>query len=562
MISILGTIIFSLVTVTVLFIAIINYQYSNNVKEDLRRNNELMMKMIKMKQGLENVDALKIYHNSDIRVTLINEKGKVLYDSVSDWETMDNHNNRDEVIAARTKGTGYSIRFSHTIQKNMMYCASAFGEGYILRSATSTSLISVFERAYIRYYLVTLCFVFLITAWLTSRLSHFIVKPIKDLQYFTSRVARGELHRRIKITSKDEISELGKTFNDMADRLQSTLGEMYDKQNRLEAILKSMESGVIAVDRNNKIIMINPYAEEIFGIRRDIIGENLMDHIRDFELQNIFEHNQDQSKEIKLHWPKERELRVRTADIINGYEHIGTVAVVQDITDIKRLENIRSQFVANVSHELKTPLTSIKGFAETLKYVEDTVTKDKFLNIINDEAERLTRLINDILILSDIENNREVKMEPVNINQAVRDVYYLMKNTADAKNITLTLQGGDVPPISGTEDKVKQMLINLVDNAVKYSENGDRVYIGTEIENEACILWVEDTGPGIPKEHIPRLFERFYRVDKARSRAKGGTGLGLAIVKHIVLGLNGTIEVKSELGIGSKFTVRIPLMKQ
>jgi two-component system phosphate regulon sensor histidine kinase PhoR len=347
----------------------------------------------------------------------------------------------------------------------------------------------------------------------------------------------------------------------MADKLEFTLNEVTDKQNRLQAILQSMDSGVIAVDRNNKVIMINPYAKKIFGISKDIIGQNLLDNIRDFELENIFHQSDDDYKEIKIVWPKERELRIKTADIINRSEHIGTVAVVQDITEVKKLENMRTQFVANVSHELKTPLTSIKGFAETLKYVDDAQTKEKFLNIINEETERLTRLITDILILSHIEQQTVLKKEKINVNKIVEDVYNLMKNTADVKKIKLSIEQDKVNTLIGDTDRFKQMLINLVDNALNYSETGDSVCIGTEGKADGIILWVKDTGVGIAKEQIPRIFERLYRVDKARSRSKGGTGLGLAIVKHIVLKFDGKISVESKLGVGSKFIIEIPYSK-
>jgi len=391
-----------------------------------------------------------------------------------------------------------------------------------------------------------------------SKIIVYYSKTNYRLNLYYLRISKGEFHRRARILYDGEIGELAKNFNEMADKLEFTLNEVTDKQNRLEAILQSMDSGVIAVDRKNKVIMINPYAKKIFGITKDIIGQNLLNNIRNFELENIFHESDEDYKEIKIVWPKERELRIKTADIINGKEHIGTVAVVQDITEVKRLEQMRTQFVANVSHELKTPLTSIKGFAETLKYVDDAATKEKFLNIINEEAERLTRLITDILTLSHIEQKKEVKMQKININKIVEDVYNLMKNTADVKGIKLSIQKQNIKTFIGDADRFKQMLINLVDNAINYSETGASVCIGTESYEEKCILWVLDTGVGIAKEQIPRLFERFYRVDKARSRSKGGTGLGLAIVKHIVLEFNGKIYVESQLGKGSKFIVEIP----
>ncbi len=547
--------------ITALYMTIINYQNEENIKKSLKINNELAMNLLETDVILDKSIYFKNFNKSDFRVTLIDVEGKVIYDSDALPEDMDNHNQRKEIIEARKFGNGYSVRFSKSLKKTMMYYASSLKDGYVIRSSMPMEVVTGFEGKYLKYYLIVLIIVFSISVIFSSKLSYVIVKPIKDLEFITARIAKGKYDRRVCINSNDEIGQLANTFNYMADRLQYTLRDSIEKQNKLQAILKSMDSGVIAVDRKNRVIIINPYAQKIFGVKKEIIGHNLMDCIRDYELEDIFKNNIEY-KEIKILWPEEKILKVRTADIISNKEHIGTVAVVQDITDIRRLENMRSQFVANVSHELKTPLTSIKGFAETLRYVEDVKTREKFLGIIDDEAERLTRLISDILTLSDIEQNREVKVkEIINVNSAIKDVYNLMKNTADTKGIGVELTIKNSPKICGDKDRFKQMLINLIDNAIKYSESGDKVYIGSEIKEEKCIVWIEDTGFGISEEHIPRLFERFYRVDKARSRARGGTGLGLAIVKHIVLSFEGEIYVESELGHGTKFIVEIPLLR-
>jgi two-component system phosphate regulon sensor histidine kinase PhoR len=561
MITMLSTLIFTFSIVTTLFVFIENYQYIENAKENLKINNGIIVNILKK----ENFQSEKFsfrddFKNNVIRETLIDKNGKVLSDTIADTETMDNHNERKEVKDARKYGTGCSTRYSATLGKNTLYFATAVGNGYVVRSAVAIQIIKGLEMSYFKYYLIAIIFSIAMSIIFASKLSQTIVKPIKDLEFATSRIAAGELERRVKIISNDEIGQLAITFNNMADKLNTTLNDVLDKQNKLEAILRSMDSGVIAVDTNYKIIMINPYVKKIFGVNKDIIGENLMDNIRDFEFEDIFKNAKDEYKEIKILWPKERNLRIRTADIINIKDKIGTVAVVQDITDIKRLENMRSQFVANVSHELKTPLTSIKGFAETLKYVEDSQNKEKFLNIINDEADRLTRLINDTLTLSHIENSIEQKMEEIKVNLIVKDVCCLVKNSAEKKNIKIAILGDKVPDLTGDSDRFKQMLINLVDNAIKYSDNNGTVKVGTKMESDNCIIWVQDTGVGISKEHINRIFERFYRVDKARSRVQGGTGLGLAIVKHIIMSLNGNIRVESEVGKGSKFILVIPIV--
>ena len=561
-IYLLSTVIFIFVVVTTLFVSIFNFEYQQNLKDKLETNNNMIISLLKS-NNLRDHEKFFVENlaGSELRVTYIDKKGRVIYDSSVNGETMDNHNDREEIIEARKNGSGFKVRYSKSTEKNMMYFSTAFDDGFIIRSSMPLKIVNGLSSKYFRFYIIAIIFSAIMSIWFSLKLSYIIVKPITDLIFITSRISKGEFNRRARILSDGEIGQLAKNFNEMADKLESTLHEVTDKQNRLEAILQSMDSGVIAVDRKNKVIMINPYAKKIFGISKDIIGQNLLDNIRDFELEDIFHQSDDDYKEIKIVWPQERELRIKTADIINRSEHIGTVAVVQDITEVKKLEKMRTQFVANVSHELKTPLTSIKGFAETLKYVDDADTKEKFLNIINEEAERLTRLITDILALSHIEQHMEVKKEKIDVNKIVVDVYNLMKNIADVKGIQLSIQQQDIKPLMGDVDRFKQMLINLVVNAINYSETGDSVCIGTESKTNSCILWVKDTGVGIAKEQIPRIFERFYRVDKARSRSNGGTGLGLAIVKHIVLRFNGKIYVESELGRGSKFIVEIPYCK-
>ncbi|MBK1813799.1 HAMP domain-containing protein [Clostridium sp. YIM B02505] len=562
MFSVIITIIFSLVVVTSSFIAISNYQYLENSKANLKHYNDLLSTLILANDPdkiakLNQVKAL----DREIRFTYISKSGIVEFDTDKRLEDLDNHITRVEIAQAIKSGEGSSVRFSKSLNKNLVYYATKLQDGSIVRTSIPLDNVKIFQDTNIKYYLITLVFVLVLSVVLSLKLTRFIVDPVKELEIITARIARGELDGRVRVSSVDELGSLGMTFNEMADKLEVTMDELIDKQNRLEAILKSMDSGVIAVDRSHKVIMINPYAEKIFGIDKDIIGETLMDHIRDFELDNVFE-TSNAYKEIKIIWPQERELRVRTAEIINDGEHIGTVAVVQDITDIKKLENMRSQFVANVSHELKTPLTSIKGFAETLKYVDDEENRQKFLNIINEEAERLTRLINDILSLSNIEQNIECTRINFSGDRIIEDVYTLMKIEAEKKNIKLSADLKNTLSLVGDPDKFKQMMINLIDNAVKYSEEGDSVLITSSNKKGIITYTVEDTGIGIPKKDVARVFERFYRVDKARSRAKGGTGLGLAIVKHIVKTFNGNIDVESQLGVGTKFIIKIKGAKE
>ncbi len=557
LITVIIAILFALIVISSSFIAIVNYRYIDSSKETLKFYNDLIKY-----SDLSKIENLKELVKADeeakqVRITYILSDGTVVYDTNVDKSTLENHNNREEVKEAEEKGEGSAVRYSTTLKKTLVYYATKLNDGSIIRTSIAIENTKVFKDGLLKYYLIILAIVISISIIISLKLIRVILEPVREMEFITSRIARGELNRRVKILSNDELGTLGKTFNNMADQLQGKINEVLDKQNRLEAILQSMDSGVIAVDRKHNVIMMNHYSKKIFGIKKDIIGEPLMDHIRDFELDLLFEKKDVRVHEIKIIWPKESILRIRTADIINGLDYIGTVAVLQDITDIRRLENIRSQFVANVSHELKTPLTSIKGFAETLKYVKDDENRERFLNIINDEAERLTRLINDILTLSNIEQKGDVFKEEFFPNDVIDDVFILMNNLIEDKKIKLEFENNNTKYLYGSRDGFKQMLINLIENAIKYSEEGDKVTFRSYNSESKLVIEVEDTGCGIPESEIPRIFERFYRVDKARSRAKGGTGLGLAIVKHIVKNFNGDITVNSVLGKGSNFIVKI-----
>ena len=559
MLSVFVALVFILGFVMMVFYSISTYESEDSAKEQLDIYTYLVSEQISngdKESFSKTVDKLG---NLNVRITVLDESGSVKFDSLGDTEKLENHNDREEVVMARLEGEGVATRYSESEGQYVIYYAVAMEDGTVARTSTSVKGTHELNNTYIVWYCGAILIMIFISLWIANKLSYIIVKPIRDLDSITSMITNGNLSRRIKITTNDELGKLALNFNHMADRLENSLHEVSEKQNRLSAILQSMESGVIAIDNSHNIIMINNYAKKIFNIKGDVVGNPVQNICSEVDFKSIFSMRDRDIQEFKLNVPNMKFLRVRTADIIvNNHQHIGAVAVIQDITDFKKLENMRTEFVANVSHELKTPLTSIRGFSETLKDVEDEETKNKFLTIINEEAERLTILISDILLLSQIEHKQEFKKEVFSVNKAIEDVFYLMKNTGEKKQVHLSVGGDDIPDILGDKDKFKQMLINLVDNGIKYSEPLDAVTI-TKI---ACDTYfkviVEDTGMGIDMECIPRLFERFYRVDKARSRAKGGTGLGLAIVKHIVIGFNGSIDVESTLGVGTKFIITIP----
>lgn len=550
--SSLITVIFALIIVTCSFIALVNFKEIDRTKEILAVYNNLVIKSNNFDEN--NLKNFTI-NNSKVRFTFVDKEGTVVKDT--DNKNLENHLNREEVIGAFKNGEASSTRYSNTENTNVIYYATRIDDNTIIRSSVSLYTIKLFSEYYIKYYSIVIVFVILLSLGLSLKLVRAVIYPVKELEIVTNKIANGDYGRRVSIFTNDEIGSLASTFNNMADQLQAKISDSLDKRNKLEAILESMESGVIAVDNKQNVILINPYAKNLFGIKKDIIGEKISEYIIDYDILTFMKNVPFiEMKEIKLIHPIPRELRIKKAPIINDKKiPIGVVITVLDITDIKRLENIRSQFVANVSHELKTPLTSIKGFAETLKFVEDIDTKNKFLDIIDKEAERLTNLINDILILSNIENNHRMKEETFNPKEVIEDVINMVTPQMNNKNIEIEFINKATKNLIGDRDKFFQMILNLVENAIKYSNNETNIKIKIYNVNDYTYIEVEDNGIGIPKEDLPRIFERFYRVDK--SRAKGGTGLGLAIVKHIVKMFNGEIFVNSTLNKGTKFTIRL-----
>lgn len=546
------TVIFALVIVTSCFIGLVNISTIKDAKETLAIYNECVVR-----EDYKDSKLLSLYKFKDnlVRFTVINKEGEVIFDN--EIAKLDNHNNRQEIIDAFKNGSGSSVRYSASLSTSMVYVATKIDDNTVIRSSVPVNNIRVFTSGTLKYYIAIILLVFVLSLFLAVKLVKIIVYPINELQKVTSKIENGDLNKRAIIYNYDEIGFLAQTFNNIADQLEIRIIDSLDKKNKLEAILESMESGVIAIDNNENIILINSYSQKLFDLKEDNIGKKISDCIIDYDLINfIREIPEIGTKEIKLFHPIERELRVKKSPIINYLNNsIGIVITVQDITDIKRLENMRSEFVANVSHELKTPLTSIKGFSETLRYVDDSETKNKFLDIIDKESERLTNLINDILILSNIENIHKMESEYFNPGDVIENVLDMVKSQAYKKSIIIKYNDCFNSEILGSKDKFHQLAVNLIENAIKYSNENGVVKIDLTLEEQYFVFKVKDNGIGIPKNDIPRIFERFYRVDK--SRTTRGTGLGLAIVKHIVKLFNGEISVKSKVGIGSTFIVKI-----
>jgi len=358
----------------------------------------------------------------------------------------------------------------------------------------------------------------------------------------------------------DKISSKAKEFTFKIKRLTREKTEYF-------AVLEKITHGVVAVDKNLTILLANSVARELFKVKGEAYGKYFLEVFIESRLERALKSSMDKGVDsmfiihTKLEEPKILKIEINVLLVEN--EIFGAMIQMNDITEIIKLEMIRSEFAANVSHELKTPLTSIKGFVDTLLdlNVDDKETTEKFLKIIRIETVRLSRLINDILSLSEIESKKKPTLiRKVNLTSLTKEVIEIMETQAKVKNISLecNLQNYS-SSISGNADHIKQMLINLIDNAIKYTASGGKVYVSLLELDSFFVFKIRDTGIGIEKEHLQRIFERFYRVDKGRSRDMGGTGLGLAIVKHIAKSMNGYVEVESSFGKGTEFSVYLPI---
>ena len=398
-------------------------------------------------------------------------------------------------------------------------------------------------------------------------IARMITKPLREMAGLAKNIARGDFKRQIKVRSKDEIGELANTFNQMAEELKIKIQTITEDRNEIRAILTSVIEGVLAIDKNERVILFNSALEEMFKVIKDkVIGKFFWEVIRNNELSVLLKEAMNKRKletrELTLFLPEERIFQVHALPI-KGEEGIsGVVAVLHDITELKKLERMRIEFVANVSHELRTPLTSIRGFVETLKggAIREPENSQRFLDIIESHTERLNNLINDLLELSKIES-KEIKMEfqPIALREAIEEVVSNFKEALKQKGHIVEIDiPPDFPQVEADPERIEQVFTNLLDNAIKFTPKNGRICIRAVDKEKDIQIEVSDTGIGIPQEHLPRLFERFYRVDKARSRELGGTGLGLSIVKHITQAHGGKVGVESELGKGSKFFFTLP----
>ena len=510
------------------------------------------------------------------RFTVILPDGRVIGDSQANPASMENHSDRPEVRQAMLGKNGVSIRFSFTLRENMVYAAVPLRSGGNIEGVVRVSFPSTIMNRTLSAFYIHLSiggFVLILLALLFSiALSLRFTGTFREILKGAALFSEGDLQHRLRVRSFAEIDTLANAMNGMADQLYQRIQTITRQRNELEAVLSSMREAVIAIDLDERLINCNHAAEALFGFSlASARGRTIQEIVRNSQLQGFLKKvlsGVDSLKEDTiLHFPPDRYLQAHGSLLRDSMsQSIGALFVLNDITRLKTLENIRRDFVANVSHELKTPITSIKGFVETLRdgAMDNQETARRFLDIIMKHTERLNSIIEDLLSLSRIEQeaeNEAIRFDTAGATEILKNVIMICDGKIREKNITVRVSCEENITVTGNTALLEQALSNLLDNAIKYSNPGSEVLIEASRGDKEISIRVEDYGVGIPEKDLPRIFERFYRVDKARSRDMGGTGLGLAIVKHIIQAHNGRVTVTSALGKGSVFTLHLPAIE-
>lgn len=550
----------------VISISHLDRTYKDSIRDNLMREaRQIELIMISGTNAQEfayNVDEIM-----DMRITIVDLNGTVVLDTQADAATLDNHIMRPEIVQAIVEGQGMNVRHSDTLKTDLMYTA-IYSDPLQLVIRTSRSLegISALSAQLWIPLVIVLVASLLLCLVIALAISRSITKPIIKLKDDTVRISNGQYDYDEPLKTGDEIEELSVALVEMVGALKGSIEEITEKNLRLEAVFQAIPGGIIAVDNDERVIMANPVAKEMFSIIGQPEGRHFIETAGHAKLESLLKDamctKDVLQREITIvRGMEEIYLQVFAVSVSGNGLTYGVILLAQDITRIRKLENMRSDFAANVSHELKTPLTVISGFIDTLK--EGTISPQdtaRFLDIISLESERLARLIDDVLALSEIENTAAMHESVIDIRKGTKEAVQLLEGKATEKQVDVGIHmPAETVLVAAEHDRVKQMVINLVDNAIKYTPSGGRVDVKLIKDPTRAVLTVADTGIGIPKDNLPRLFERFYRVDKSRSRALGGTGLGLAIVKHIVSLIGGHVTVDSEVNSGTVFHVFLPL---
>lgn len=567
------------------FIWFLNYIYmqtlQNNLLTQARLTSALIGEMFERQASPTEIDNLskKLGSELGLRLTLISIDGLVLADSAENPEAMENHLSRPEIIDALNRGKGIASRYSSTVNEDMYYLAIPLvpetgdaGSGavppLIIRVALPLSSINnaVFN---LKIFIIgALIFSSLLALGAAVILSQRITGPIRKIRSAAQAIAAGDYSPELKIENPDELMDLAEKINDMGFNLKLRMDQVLGEKNKLEKVISSMSSGIILTDRELRIELINPAAEKLFDTaRQESIGKPLQGVIRNYTLSESLKalrlDKSAKETEIQVYYPSSALIECQLLPVTDPNEElIGVLLLFNEVTQIRTMEKMRSDFVANVSHELRTPLTTIRGYTETI--LHDELSREQlydFLNIIERESGRLSGLLDDLLDLAQIENEKGfIHKEDVNlnelINEAVKRVVHLSQERGVAVNLILP---ADEYRVAGNFEWLCQALVNILENSIRYGRPQGEIIIKLDNEAGNAVVSVTDDGPGIPAVDLPFVFERFYRVDKARSRKSGGTGLGLSIVKHIMEAHHAVYSLDSVEGAGTTFRFHLPV---
>ena len=529
-----------------------------------------LIDLSKTQFGLEQVRHIAYLSGS--RVTLADVRGRVFADSEKDIAGLDNHLNRPEIQEARVRGKGKSVRFSQTLGVNMLYVAVTLHDkdqitGYVRLARPLHNVQNVIDQVYQTVFL-TILIISIFSLILAILVSYQLAKPIRAMEQFTRKLRQGDLQGSILLNTSDETKTLADNINYLVEELQSKIRLANEEKSKLMTALTSIDEGVLIVNTHESIEMVSPslihILKEPYG---KIAGKTLMEAFRNADLQRLFlkfrQSRETATGEITLGGLHPVILQVSISEIHGYPDEEKFMVVFHNVTRLKKLEQIRTDFIANVSHEIRTPLTAIIGYLETLQNgaLESAEDARRFIDVMLRQAQRLHRLVEDLLTISKIElGEMEFHFEPILLSETVDHVISLLEAKAKEKKISMQNDlTRNLPPVKADRDRLCQILVNVLDNAVKFTGSGGRVTIDAEVQDNFVVLRIFDTGMGIPKEELQRLGERFYRVDKARSRELGGTGLGLSIVKHLMLVHGGKMEIDSRLGRGTSVSLFFPV---
>lgn len=551
--------------------------YFQSLENDIRTRATLLAEQIPLPTGRNdraeiNTLCKKLGASANTRFTVIMPDGTVAGDSDENPESMEYHGDRPEVRNALHGEIGIDRRYSRTLQQEMMYVAVPLRDtDHAIRCAVRASLPMTAIQAELNTMVVRVIVAAILTGILSMLVCIIVVRritlPLRGMGHAASRFAEGDFNHRIPAQPALELNQLAEALNTMSEQLNRTLSTLSEQRNQQQAVLSSMDEGVLAVDRKERIIHMNRVAGNILDVNHKEVKHELIQQIVRFAnlqefIKAVLGSQKPLSRDLTLFGQPDKQIQA-SGRVLHSAEgsSIGALIVLRDVTQLRHLETVRSDFVANVSHELKTPITSIKGFVETLLSDDWNHTSDilRFLEIINQQAGRMNAIIDDLLTLSRLEQKQDrVMKEETQLVSVLENAIYLCQTQIEKKNILIETACPADLKIAINTPLLEQALVNLIINAVKYSDPDKTVRIAAEKTPGQVVISIKDEGFGIEHQHLDRLFERFYRVDTARSRKMGGTGLGLSIVKHIVQVHGGTVRVESRLGLGSTFTITLP----